>query len=163
MYSMTMLSFDGFNSTLVRFKPLWVSLSISTNVGFNSTLVRFKRGFTLMAGVKQSCFNSTLVRFKHVTDSDPRNTNAVSIPLWFDSNPSWFVGLIVRGEVFQFHSGSIQTHCSRSQKPPPPLVSIPLWFDSNRFARPADGRHSAVSIPLWFDSNYEEKTKKSQW
>jgi len=81
-------NFGCFNSTLVRFKP-WL----------RSTLVAITLLFQFHSGSIQTELDE-LREWEH---------NPVSIPLWFDSNPS---GRVEPQEHFE--------------------VSIPLWFDSNR-------------------------------
>jgi len=164
-----------FNSTLVRFKLLshkyhpwnrfqfqFHSGSIQTVLtanfrfeeqGFNSTLVRFKRvGHDRYARFPSNSFNSTLVRFKLV----------------------WKLLSITKVELFQFHSGSIQTLqrvllFRKSRRFNSTLVRFKLQGVSNpsstdpcfnstlvRFKRYQGSclrPEINVSIPLWFDSN----------
>jgi len=75
---------------------------------FNSTLVRFKPAALLPMAVARFRFNSTLVRFKLNCANRSFVEDAVSIPLWFDSNRELLLRQL-EGEWFQFHSGSIQT------------------------------------------------------
>jgi len=76
-------------------------------------------------------FNSTLVRFKPKQQHPLQLQQAVSIPLWFDSNSVMRLFIARFTPEFQFHSGSIQTQVQNKCYQTLKNVSIPLWFDSN--------------------------------
>jgi len=81
------VSWDSFNSTLVRFKQPHPGSADRLGHRFNSTLVRFKLHLKKQSQARSPCFNSTLVRFKRGSKECGR-----AVHKWF-----------------QFHSGSIQT------------------------------------------------------
>jgi len=123
----------SFNSTLVRFKPAafasprWSATEFQFHSGSIQTssdalLVCFPREVSIplwfdsnrskgkAIRVREYGFNSTLVRFKLIAPLLLLVCNwRVSIPLWFDSNTISTEQGGTLEEVFQFHSGSIQT------------------------------------------------------
>jgi len=129
--SSDLTGYTGFNSTVVRFKPIDPLIDkdlvcVSIPLWFDSNWQIDPPGISQIVG-----FNSTVVRFKQAQE---RRKERKSIE-------------------FQFHCGSIQTQISILSSTRELLVSIPLWFDSNfpRLCRQV--RAELVSIPLWFDSN----------
>jgi len=76
----------------------------------------------------------------------------VSIPLWFDSNGRETKAKLL-AELFQFHSGSIQTlNCNLAE-----CLVDEFQFHSGSIqtfhCSPLCVFENVVSIPLWFDSN----------
>jgi len=86
---------------------------------------------------KMRGFNSTLVRFKQGCRCYSQEVD----------------------NLFQFHSGSIQTILCFRLGASWKVVSIPLWFDSNFRQTLCRIWLQHVSIPLWFDSNVIDTTE----
>ncbi len=142
-----------FNSTLVRFKPIFFQIiyyrsltfqfhfgPIQTGSGEANTASNL--GFQFHFGpIQTSCIasNDTFVF-------------TVSIPLWSDSNVA-LLGInstlhsSFNSTLVRFKRRSWRRSHSRS------LVSIPLWSDSNRRHSIRSEKDGNVSIPLWSDSN----------
>ena len=85
-FEMLAYTVRGFNSTLVRLKESFSTMSGQVVSGFNSTLVRLKGERALIIVHLDHCFNSTLVRLKEVGEP----------------------GVAYKVE-FQFHTGSIKS------------------------------------------------------
>ena len=96
----------NFNSTMVRLKGNWTSISEKESFHFNSTMVRLKDCRLIIRMTNYNNFNSTMVRLK------AGRTHEVHRP-----------------RRFQFHYGTIKRisciwKCSIID-----LISIPLWYD----------------------------------
>jgi len=121
----------GFNSTLVRFKPLKVTARLGRTAMF-----QFHSGSIQTASQAQQNTSQGTFQF---------HSGSIQTMAMMDENDPYSMFQFHSGSIqtntkpmkdilknmFQFHSGSIQTGYVRSHPLEQRLVSIPLWFDSN--------------------------------
>ncbi len=111
-YKKIMKAVRNFNTTLVLFKPKkrdYITIEkteISIPHWFYSNKIK-----SLENQLERANFNTTLVLFKHCYEvKKVLDCKNISIPHWFYSNISKQLNRFDNSYIFQYHTGSIQTH-----------------------------------------------------